>query len=132
MSGELPQRQIGVGWAALRPLPDPAAEPSLRVRDVDATLSAIGTMSGKGSQALRADLFAAATDIEQTFLRRLLAGELRQGALIGVMVDAVSRPAEVPAATVRRAAMLGGELPAVAAAALSGGAAALEQFTLQA
>ncbi|CAA0126801.1 DNA ligase B [Mycolicibacterium vanbaalenii] len=135
LSGELPQRQIGVGWAALRSLPGPAAEPSLRVREVDARLSEIGAVSGKGSQARRAellaDLFAAATDVEQLFLRRLLAGELRQGALIGVMADAVGRAAEVPVAAVRRAAMLGGALPAVAAAALTGGVAALEQFTLQ-
>jgi len=79
---------------------------------------------------LLADLFGRATAIEQTFLRRLLAGELRQGALIGVMADAVAVAADVPAATVRRAAMLGGALPTVAAAALTGGAAALAAFTL--
>ncbi len=92
-------------------------------------------MSGKGSQARRAelvtDLFAAATEIEQTFLRRLLGGELRQGALIGVMADAVASAADIPAPVVRRAAMLGGDLPAVAAAALTGVPSPLEQFTLQ-
>ena len=135
LSGELPQRQIGVGWAAVRSLPDPAAEPSLTVLDVDATLGTIGTLSGKGSQARRADLlaglFAAATEIEQAFLRGLLTGELRQGALIGVMTEAVSRAAGIPAGAVRRAAMLSGELPTVAAAALTQGTAALDRFTLQ-
>lgn len=134
LSGELPQRQIGVGWAALRELPAPAAEPSRTVAEVDAAFTAIGAISGKGSQARRAQkltaLFSAATDIEQTFLRRLLGGELRQGALGGVMADAVARAAGVPAAEVRRAAMVGGALPAVAAAALVGGAAALDQFHL--
>ena len=134
LSGELPQRQIGVGWAALRSLPSPAAEPSLTVLDTDARFTEIGTVAGKGSQARRAELvtglFAAATEQEQTFLRRLLGGELRQGALIGVMADAVAKAAGVPATAVRRAAMLGGALPAVAAAALTGGQAALEQFTL--
>jgi DNA ligase-1 len=134
LSGELPQRQIGVGWAALRSLPAPAAEPSLMVRGVDATFSEIGAVSGKGSQARRAELvnevFAAATDVEQTFLRRLLGGELRQGALIGVMADAVAKAADLRAADVRRAAMLGGDLPAVAAAALTAGTAALSEFTL--
>ena len=134
LSGELPQRQIGVGWAALRSLPAPAAEPSLTVLEVDARFTEIGTVAGKGSQARRAELvtglFAAATEAEQTFLRRLLGGELRQGALIGVMADAVAKAADVPATAVRRAAMLGGALPAVAAAALTGGEAALEQFTL--
>ena len=134
LSGELPQRQIGVGWAALRSLPAPAAEPSLTVPDVDARFTEIGQLAGKGSQARRtellAGLFGAATDVEQTFLRRLLGGELRQGALIGVMTDAVAKAANVPAAAVRRAAMLGGDLPAVAAAALTGGEAALKRFAL--
>ncbi len=135
LSGDLPQRQIGVGWAALRSLPPPTAQPALTVDGVDATFSEIGAVAGKGSQgrrtALLADLFAAATDIEQTFLRRLLGGELRQGALLGVMADAVAKAADVAAPVVRRAAMLGGDLPAVAAAALTGGEAALDQFTLK-
>ena len=135
LSGELPQRQIGVGWAALRTLPAPAAEPSLSVADVDAAFSAIGAVAGKGSQARRAeligDLFAAATEPEQVFLRRLLGGELRQGALAGAMADAVARAGGIPATAVRRAAMLGGDLPGVAAAALTGGAAALADFTLR-
>ncbi|MET0474140.1 MAG: ATP-dependent DNA ligase [Mycobacterium sp.] len=135
LSGELPQRQIGVGWAALRALPRAAADPSLAVAAVHAAFTEIGLVSGKGSQARRTELltslFAASTEVEQTFLRRLLSGELRQGALVGVMADAVAKAADVPAAEVRRAAMLGGDLPAVAAAALTGGRAALEGFTLQ-
>jgi DNA ligase 1 len=134
LSGELPQRQIGVGWASLKSLPAPAAEPSLVVSHVDATFSEIGATAGPGSQKrkaqLLADLFSAATDVEHTFLRRLLGGELRQGALIGVMADAVAAASGVPAPEVRRAAMLGGALPAVAAAALAGGVAALAEFRL--
>ncbi len=135
LSGELPQRQIGVGWAALRALPPAAAHPSLTVENVDAGFSEIGALAGKGSQARRTahvtGLFAAATDTEQAFLRRLLSGELRQGALTGVMADAVAAAAGIPLAAVRRAAMLGGDLPAVAAAGLAGGAAALDAFALQ-
>ncbi|GAA1671324.1 DNA ligase B [Mycolicibacterium murale] len=135
LSGELPQRQIGVGWAALRALPPPAQLATLMVSEVDAVFTEIGAMSGKGSAARRSaalgQLFGQATDVEQTFLRRLLGGELRQGALVGVMADAVAKAADLPAAVVRRAAMLGGALPAVAAAALSGGPDALAGFTLQ-
>ena len=135
LSGELPQRQIGVGWAALRSLPAPADESSLTVSEVDATFTEIGAVAGKGSQARRSELlgslFGAATDTEQVFLRRLLGGELRQGALAGVMADAVAKAAGLPAASVRRAAMLGGDLPAVAASALTGGAEALDEFTLR-
>jgi DNA ligase-1 len=135
LSGELPQRQIGVGYAALRSLPPAAAQPSLTVDGVHARLSEIGAVAGKGAQARRAglvaDLFSSATEVEQTFLRRLLTGELRQGALIGVMADAVAKAAQIPAVAVRRAAMLGGDLPAVAAAGLTGGTAALDAFTLR-
>jgi DNA ligase-1 len=106
----------------------------LTVADVDAAFSEIGAVSGKGSQARRADLvaglFAAATETEHTFLRRLLSGELRQGALAGIMADAVASATGIPPQNVRRAAMLGGDLPAVAAAGLTGGTAALEAFTL--
>jgi DNA ligase 1 len=135
LSGELPQRQIGVGWASLRTLPPPAATPTLTVSGVHATLSEIKGVSGAGSQARRtallAELFGMATEPEQTFLRRLLGGELRQGALIGVMADAVARAADVPAAEVRRAAMLGGDLPRVAADALGRGASALAEYRLE-
>jgi DNA ligase 1 len=135
LAGELPQRQIGVGWASLRTRPSAAPDPALTVTAVDATFSQIGAVSGKGSQARRAELiaglFAAATDTEQTFLVRLLSGELRQGALAGIMTDAVAKAAGIPPAAVQRAAMLGGDLPAVAAAALSNGTAALDAFTLR-
>ncbi len=135
LSGELPQRQIGVGWAALRSLPPAAAQPRLTVIGVDAAFATIGAVSGKGSQARRgelvAELFCSATETEQTFLRRLLTGELRQGALAGVMADAVAAAAQIPAAAVRRAAMLGGDLPSVAAAGLTGGTVALDTFTLR-
>lgn len=135
LSGELRQRQIGVGWASLRSLPAPAAEPMLTVAGVDDMFSAIGAVSGQGSQARRgallAELFSGATESEQNFLVRLLGGELRQGALAGIMADAVAKAADIPTAAVQRAAMLGGDLPAVAAAGLSGGAPALDAFTLR-
>jgi ATP-dependent DNA ligase I len=135
LSGELRQRQIGVGWATLREVPPPAAEPTLRVAEVDAAFEEVGRQSGAGSQAgrraLLAGLFARATAPEQRFLRQLLIGELRQGALEGVMVDAVARAAGVPVRDVRRAVMLRGDLGAVAAAALAGGAAALAGFRLE-
>jgi DNA ligase-1 len=135
LSGELPQRQIGVGWAALRDAPAPAESASLTVLGVDEAFTRIGALAGKGSAAARkrlvASLFAAATSDEQYFLVRLLSGELRQGALDGVMTDAAARAAGVPAAEVRRAMMLGGSLPAAAAAALSGGSAALAAFGLR-
>jgi DNA ligase-1 len=135
LSGDLPQRQIGVGQAALRSVPPPASGPALTVAGVDAVFTAIGATSGGGSVQRRATLlrnvFGAATAAEQVFLRRLLGGQLRQGALAGVMADAVARAAGLPAAAVRRAAMLGGDLPSVAAAALSRGAAGLDEFALQ-
>lgn len=135
LSGELRQRRTGVGWAALRDLPSPAAEATLGVREVDATLEAVAGLSGAGSQAERVrrvtGLFARASAPEQPLLRGLLTGELRQGALEGVMLAAVAAAAAVPLSDVRRAAMLRGALGPVAEAALTGGAAALRQFRLQ-
>jgi DNA ligase-1 len=135
LSGELPQRQIGVGWAALRSVPAPAEAPSLTVLAVDAAFSRIGAVAGQGSAATRkrlvGEVFAAATAPEQFFLVRLLSGELRQGALDGVMTDAVAKAAEVPAGEVRRAVMLSGSLAAAAQAALAGGSPALAGFGLQ-
>ncbi|MEN4451035.1 ATP-dependent DNA ligase [Mycobacterium sp. SM3041] len=135
LSGELPQRQIGVGWAALRSLPPPSdSDATLTVTEVDAALTAIKAVAGPGSGAARTallhGLFGAATAVEQTFLRGLLSGGLRQGALAGVMADAVAKAAGIAAADVRRAAMLSGDLAAVAAAVLSDGAAGLQRFTL--
>jgi ATP-dependent DNA ligase I len=134
LSGELPQRQIGVGWAALRSAPPAAEAPSLTVPGVNASLSEIGAVVGPGSVAERKrlldEVMGAATADEQYFLVRLLSGELRQGALDGVMTEAVARASEVPVAQVRRAVMLRGSLPAVAEAALDGGADALSHFGL--
>jgi ATP-dependent DNA ligase I len=135
LSGELRQRQIGVGYRSLRDRPQPAAQAGLSLAEVDAACEAIGAMSGPGSQAARRDalaaLFARATEPEQRFLAALLTGELRQGAQEGVMVDAVAGAAEVPRDAVRRACMLSGDLGTTAAAALSGGAEALRAVGLE-
>ena len=135
LSGELRQRQIGVGWAALRELPPPAAAPSLAIGEVDAAFAAIGAMSGPGSRDRRRDALASllgrATEREQHFLRALLSGGIRQGALEGVMADAAAKAAGVPAADLRRALMLNGDLGTVAATAMTGGADALRAIRLQ-
>jgi DNA ligase 1 len=135
LSGDLTQRQIGVGYAALTDLmggygaaavptlPDPRPEPQLTLADTDEILEEVGALAGQGSQAERrrllGGLLARATESERGFLVRLLAGDLRQGALDGVMTDAIARAAAVPAGEVRRAHQLSGSLAATAAAALA-------------
>ena len=135
LSGELTQRQIGVGWAALRDRPLPAAEPSLEIAETEDAFTRIGSLTGQGSQAARraavGDLLARATEDEQRFLVALLLGDIGQGALAGVMVDAVAKAADVPRADVRRALMLRGDLGAVAATALADGVAGLRAITLE-
>ena len=191
LSGDLTQRQIGVGYAALMGLQDsapawswppartgtagteslgggadlaeeaaaaeaaladavaaeeahttPASQASLTLTETDAAFEEIGALTGPGSQARRRELLASlvgrATEDERHFLIRLVAGDLRQGALEGVMTDAVAKAAGVPAAEVRRAHQLRGSLAEVAKAALTaapGGeqdvAAALRGFTLR-
>ena len=135
LSGQLRQRQIGVGYAAMRELPEPAAESSLSLMEVDAALDAVGRLAGRDSQAERrrhvASLLARATRPEQDFLVRLMLGELRQGALEGVMLDALARALDAPLADVRRAVMLRGDIGAVAEAGLRDGPAGLSAFRLR-
>lgn len=135
LSGELRQRQIGVGYRSLRDLPAPAEAATLTVAEVDAACERIGGLAGPGSQAARRDalvaLYARATSPEQRFLGRLLTGELRQGAQEGVMVEAVARAAGVPRDAVRRALMLHGSLGGVAEVALTEGAAGLSAIGLE-
>ncbi|GAA2516346.1 ATP-dependent DNA ligase [Winogradskya humida] len=135
LAGELRQRQTGVGYAALRDRPAPAAEASLTVREVDERIAEISVVAGAGSQARRRDLlgslFAKATGDEQRLLIGLFGGELRQGAQAGLLADAIARAAEVPVTAVRRALLLSGDLKKVAVAALVGGAPALSGISLQ-
>jgi DNA ligase-1 len=137
LSGATRQNKLGIGYVTVSALRGAAhaTEPTLELADVDAALMKIATTSGKGSAnersaQLRA-LFANATKDEQDFLVRLMVGELRQGALEGVMVEAVAAAAAIPVATVRRAAMFAGDLSVVAHAALTQGVAGLEQFSIE-
>jgi DNA ligase 1 len=134
LSGDVPGGTVGVGWASLRDVAAPAAEPSLEVLEVQRAFEELRAATGPGSQARRREvltgLFSRATGPEQGFLRGLLLGELRQGALEGLMVEAVARAAGLPAADVRRAAMMAGDLGEVAGAALSEGAPGLSRFRL--
>ncbi|MEW2074807.1 ATP-dependent DNA ligase [Streptomyces sp. NPDC013433] len=134
LAGRLPQGRIGVGWKVLSRPVAPAVEPSLTVREVDALLTALGEVSGPGSQAERArlvgELLGASTEEEQRFLSGLLTGEVRQGALDAVAVEGLAQATGAPAADVRRAVMLAGSLQAVAGALLADGPGALERFRL--
>jgi ATP-dependent DNA ligase I len=126
LSGAPRQGRIGVGYATVHGRAGAsAASATLEVRELDRVLDAICSASGGGSASRRAelldDLFARATEAEADFVRRLLTGELRQGALAGIMVDAVARAADVPAELTRRALMLSGDLAATAAIAVRDG-----------
>jgi DNA ligase-1 len=137
LSGELRQGRIGVGYAALQNAsPGAAADsPTLTLLEVDDTFGRIAAMSGAGSSGERArllhDLFFRATRVEHQFLFRLVLGELRQGALEGLMAEAVARAASVPARDVRRALMFSGDLGAVAHAALTEGTGGLSPFGIR-
>ena len=139
LGGELRQRKTGLGWRSLNALPGPAAEPSLEVGAVDAAFQRMADLGGPGSGAARSalahELFAAATADEQRLLRGLVTGDLRQGALDALLLEAVAEAAGVPADAVRRAAMLGGGTEPAAEAALLAGSpeaalAALARFGL--
>ncbi|MEV0978950.1 ATP-dependent DNA ligase [Streptomyces sp. NPDC049915] len=134
LAGRLPQGRLGIGWKVLGQAVEPAVEPRLTVREVDARLTELGTVSGPGSQAERArlvgELMGAATEAEQRFLVGLLTGEVRQGALDALAVEGLAEATGAPPADVRRAVMLAGSLQTVAEALLAEGPAALERFRL--
>ncbi len=131
------QGRIGIGGAAVwAAKPDQAAQaPSLELQDVDRAFERIAHTSGPGSAGERSrllrDLLSRATTEEQDFLIRLLFGELRQGAVEGVIVEAVARAAGIGVDTVRRAAMMAGDVGNVAVAALIGGEQALSRFAVE-
>jgi DNA ligase-1 len=133
LTGTLPQGRIGLGWRTL-PSAAPDAE-RLTLFDVDRMCEAVAAERGAGSserrmQALRA-LFARADAEERRFLVELLVGELRQGALEGLLLEAIARASGLPAASVRQAAMYSGNVGEVARAALEEGAAGLGRFSLR-
>jgi len=134
LAGDLPQGRIGIGPAAVRAATAasaPASVPALSVADVHAAFDRIASARGAKRTRLLASLLGRATEAERDFLARLARGELRQGALEGVLIEAVARAAELPAAEVRRAVMMAGALPPVAEAALAEGAAGLARFRLR-
>ena len=134
--GQPRQGRVGVGWATVvRLAPEHATTPSLTVAQVDDAISLLQATTGAGSASARDDvlrqLFGRATGAEAEFLRRLFTGELRQGALAGVVAAAVARAAAVPAGLVRRAVLLSGDLGQVAQLALTEGAPGLERIGLE-
>jgi DNA ligase 1 len=137
LTGEPRQGRMGIGMALLSSMRDvpPADAPALEIADVDAAFDRFTAIAGAGSASARAqslrELLGRATRDEQDFLVRLLFGELRQGALEGVLVDAIARASAIPAPRIRRAAMLAGDVAVVARAAILEGDAALSAFILQ-
>lgn len=134
LAGRLPQGRLGIGWKILGTPVPPAEEPTLTVREVDARLTALGNVSGTGSQAERArligELMGASTEPEQRFLLGLIGGEVRQGALDAVAVEGLAQATGAPSADVRRAVMLAGSLQTVAERLLADGPEALAEFRL--
>jgi DNA ligase-1 len=137
LTGSLLQNRLGIGPATVYgAMPEHAVDtPTLTLDEVNAIFAALSQVSGKGSAGERsrklAALFGRATREEQAFLGSLIVGEVRQGALDGVVQDAVARAAQVPPELVRRAAMTTGDLPMVARTALTGGASALSEYAVQ-
>jgi ATP-dependent DNA ligase I len=137
LSGTLPQGRIGLGWRAIQDAASdqPRAGEPLTVRDVDRAFEAIAAEAGAGSAGRRAGtvgaLFARAEAGERRFLAELIMGELRQGALEGLVLEAIAKAAGLPSAGVRQAAMYSGDVGRVARAALEEGAAGLTRFSLQ-
>ena len=124
LAGSLLQRRTGLGWRSLTTLPSPTDEASLTVGEVHEAFERMSLLSGAGSQVARAaeaeELFGAATEAEQAWLRGVVTGEVRQGALDSLVQEGLAVAAGVPLAAVRRAAMLSGSTVVVAGLAFDG------------
>ncbi|PYT16671.1 MAG: ATP-dependent DNA ligase [Acidobacteria bacterium] len=136
LSGRIRQGRIGVGYGALRDAGSSVAEtPALTVAEVDRILQSLAAVQGRGSEQRRFellhDMLTRATSPEQQFLTGLLLGELRQGALEGIMLDALAKASGVAAERVRRATMMAGDIAVVARALLEQGESGLAQYDVQ-
>lgn len=136
MLGQQRQGRIGIGWATVAGLDlAPAGTASLTVGDIDEMLTAVASISGEGSVARRAETLSAvlvrATEVEMRFVEQVLVGDIRQGALAGVISDGIATAAGVKKPLLRRATMLRGDLGATAAIALTEGSAGLESVTVE-
>ena len=135
LSGWVPQRRLGIGWRSLSAAPGASDEASLTVADVDAAFTTLAGATGSGSVAVRRETLAAllgrATADAQQFLRALISGGLRQGALDGVIQPAIAQAFDLPDAVVRRAVMLSGFTAPVAEAAATGGVEAVAAIDLE-
>ncbi len=136
LSGVPRQGRVGIGYSTVYGVcAAPAQTPRLMVGDVDRAIGNIETTTGGGSATMRrqllTELFGRATEAEGDFLRRLLTGQLRQGALAGLMADAVARAAGVSGDLARRALMLSGDLTQTAEIAMRRGAPGLSEIRLE-
>ncbi len=136
LSGVPRQGRVGIRYSNVYGVgAEPARTPRLMVDDVDCAIGDIEATTGSGSATMRrkllTELLGAATEAEGDFLRRLLTGQLRQGALAGLMADAVARAAGVSGELVRRALMLSGDLPQTAEIAMRRGAPGLNEIRLE-
>ncbi len=136
LCGYTRQGKIGIGYAAIRDATAlPAESAALEIVDVDRDFTALAAVKGRGAETQRRDLLRRlmerATAPEQRFLSALLFGEIRQGALEGVMVEALGRASGAPADDVRRAVMMAGDIARVARSVLEEGPAGLAPYTIQ-
>ena len=130
LAGAPRQGRVGIGYSTIYGIEcAPAAEASLTVGELDRAIAAVRETTGSGSAAARrqllGELLGRATEHEADFVKRLFTGELRQGALAGVMVDAVAKAAGVSGEVARRALMLSGDLTRTAEIAIAEGEAGL-------
>ncbi len=132
LSGRPRQGKIGIGYGSLgNTAVEPVSAPQLALAEVDRTFATIASASGRDRARLLEHLFSRATESERHFLSALLVGELRHGALEGIMLEAVAQAAKLPIDRVRHAAMVAGDVTAIARAVLERGDAGLADFDIK-
>src|SRR5580698_8474318 len=136
LSGNTRQGRTGIGFAVVRDSDaEPAQIPTLEILDVDRALASLSDAKGAGSEqqkrAQLRSLMSQATIEEQQFLKELLLGGLRQGALEGLMFEALAKASGTGADRIRRAAMMAGDTGIVARKLLESGEASLDAYQIQ-
>ncbi|HXK19401.1 MAG TPA: ATP-dependent DNA ligase [Polyangiaceae bacterium] len=137
LCGALRQGKLGVGYRALQQLRGlrGTGDASVSVLELDAIFQTLSELSGKGSakerERLLHDLFARLSEPERDFVARLMVGELRQGALEALVVEALGQATHISAAALQRAMLFAGDATEVAMRALAGGEKALAELSIE-
>ncbi|RJR32776.1 MAG: ATP-dependent DNA ligase [Desulfobacteraceae bacterium] len=132
--GSIPSGKIGIGWRTIQNAMEGLSSSggSVEIHEVQKYLEDLSRVKGSGSAQRKTgtlrELFGRLRQDERSFLTGLLLGELRQGALEGLVLEALAIASSLPPDLIRQSFMFSGDIGLVAEAALHRGKEGLGQF----